>query len=67
MYTHIPIFLLFSFDFSSNLIMGTIPSEIGLLSELHTIDAMHNKLSGTLPETMLTLNPNLRLNFTDNL
>lgn len=59
--------LCFSLDLSSNGVTGTIPSEIGQLSELHTIDVMSNKLQGTIPTAMLKLNRNLRLNFTDNL
>jgi hypothetical protein len=53
-------------DISYNRIRGTIPTEIGTMSTLHTIDAMFNQLHGTLPDEMMQMNPNLRLNFTEN-
>lgn len=34
---------------------------------LHTIEAMGNQLTGSIPNEMMGMNPNLRLNFTDNL
>jgi hypothetical protein len=37
------------------------------MSGLHTIEAMGNQLSGSIPNEMVGMNPNLRLNFTDNL
>lgn len=37
------------------------------MTSLYTINAIGNRLTGTLPNEMLKMNPNLRLNFTDNL
>lgn len=56
-----------SLTLGNNQLTGTIPSEIGELSSLFIIEAMGNKIQGTLPTTMLNLNRNLRFNFTDNL
>lgn len=52
---------------SYNKLTGTIATELGLMSGLHTIEAMGNLLTGTIPNEMMGMNPNLRLNFTDNL
>jgi hypothetical protein len=54
-------------DISYNRLTGTLATELGLMSGLHTIDAMGNLLTGTIPNEMTRMNPNLRLNFTDNL
>jgi hypothetical protein len=54
-------------DVSYNKLTGTIATELGLMSALYTIDAMGNLLTGTIPNEMMGMNPNLRLNFTDNL
>jgi hypothetical protein len=56
-----------SLDIAQNRIEGTIPTEFGVMSFLSTIDAMDNQLEGTIPSEMVKMNPNLRLNFTDNL
>jgi len=56
-----------SLDLSYNQLRGTMHTEIGLLTALHTIDVMGNQIEGTLPTEMLRMNPNLRLNFTDNM
>lgn len=56
-----------SLDLSFNHLTGTIATEIGQMSALGTIDIMSNKIRGTVPNEMLKLNKNLRLNFTDNL
>ena len=37
------------------------------MRSLHTIDATGNRLTGTIPDEMMGMNPNIRLNFTDNL
>lgn len=60
-------FLVLSLDIAYNHLTGTIATEIGLLRRLHTIDAMGNKIRGTLPNEMMKMDPNLRLNFTNNL
>jgi hypothetical protein len=57
----------YSLDVSYNKLTGTIATELGLMSALYTIDAMGNLLTGTIPNEMMGMNPNLRLNFTDNL
>ena len=54
-------------DVSYNKLTGTIATEIALMNSLHTIDAMSNQLTGPIPNEMIHMNPNLRLNFTDNL
>jgi hypothetical protein len=54
-------------DISYNKIKGAIPTEIGLMESLHTINAMSNQITGNIPNEMTDMNPNLRLNFTDNL
>lgn len=59
--------LINSLDVSRNQLTGTIPTELGLLKKLKNIDVSSNKLEGTLPNEMLDMEPNLRLNFTDNL
>ena len=56
-----------SLDLSYNELTGTIPTEIGLMSALMTIDAHGNYIQGSIPNEMVHMNPNLRLNFTDNL
>lgn len=56
-----------SLDVSFNQLTGTIPTEIGVMSALSTINAVSNQIRGTIPNEMLNLNRNLRLNFTDNL
>jgi hypothetical protein len=56
-----------SLDLSFNQLTGTIATEIGQMSALGTIDIVSNKIRGTVPNEMLNLNKNLRLNFTDNL
>jgi Leucine-rich repeat (LRR) protein len=56
-----------SLDLSYNRFNGTIATQIGHLTAMHTLKAMSNQLGGTLPTEMLKLNPNLRLNLTDNL
>jgi hypothetical protein len=63
------IFLLIedSLDLSYNQLSGTISTEIGQMWALGTIDIVSNKIRGTVPNEMLKLNKNLRLNFTDNL
>jgi hypothetical protein len=58
---------LISLDISYNQFTGTIPTEIGMMRILHTVNAAGNRLQGSLPNEMLHMNPNLRLNFTDNL
>jgi Leucine-rich repeat (LRR) protein len=58
---------LFRLDVSYNSFNSTIPTEIGLLTNLYHVDAMGNQLRGSLPDEMLNMNRNLRLNFTDNL
>jgi hypothetical protein len=54
-------------DISYNKLTGSIATEIALMNALHTIDAMSNQLTGQIPNEMIHMNPNLRLNFTDNL
>jgi Leucine-rich repeat (LRR) protein len=54
-------------DISYNKIKGSIATEIGLMAALHTINAMSNQITGNIPNEMTNMNPNLRLNFTDNL
>ena len=54
-------------DLSHNQLSGTIGTELGLMTNLTKIDAVGNKLTGHLPDEMLNMYPNLRLNFTDNL
>jgi hypothetical protein len=49
------------------MLTGTIEAEIGAMRRLHTIEAASNKIRGSLPDEMLDMEPNLRLNFTDNL
>jgi hypothetical protein len=56
-----------SLDISYNDFTGTIPTEIGVMRLLHTVNAAGNRLHGSLPNEMLQMNPNLRLNFTGNL
>jgi hypothetical protein len=56
-----------SLDISHNELTGTIPTELGTMSALLTIDAYGNRLEGTIPNEMVKMNPNLRLNFTNNL
>ncbi len=52
---------------SQRKIIGTIPEEIGLLSELEEISIFANQLSGPIPESIYTL-PNLQvLDLEDNL
>jgi Leucine-rich repeat (LRR) protein len=54
-------------DLSYNRLSGTIATEIGQMIRLRTIDVMANMISGSLPDEMLEMNMNLRLNFTNNL
>jgi hypothetical protein len=54
-------------DISDNAFDGTIPTEIGLLTNLYHIAGEGNRLRGSLPNEMLNMNRNLRLNFTNNL
>ena len=56
-----------SLDVSYNNFTGTVAPELGEMTRLYTIDAMGNQLGGSLPDEMLKMNPNLRLNFSDNL
>ena len=67
--TLLSLFLLItdSLDLSFNQLTGTIATEIGQMSALGTINIVSNKIRGTVPNEMLKLNKNLRLNFTDNL
>ena len=60
-------YLTYSIDLSYNKLTGTIATEIGIMTKLHTISAMGNQLRGTLPNEMVNMEPNLRLNFSDNL
>jgi hypothetical protein len=46
---------------------GTIATELGLLTKLQYLDLTTNSLRGTMPNEMLKMHPNLRLNFTGNL
>jgi hypothetical protein len=54
-------------DLSFNQLSGTIATEIGQMWALESIHIVSNKIRGTVPNEMLNLNKNLRLNFTDNL
>lgn len=54
-------------DISYNQFRGSLPDEIGRLTNLRRFRAQHNHLTGTLPMTMARMNPNLNLNLTDNL
>jgi len=54
-------------DLSYNKLTGTIATELGLMTSLYSCSWEGNKLTGTLPDEMLKMDPNLRLNFTDNL
>lgn len=54
-------------DVSYNQLTGTIATELGSMSNLFVIDAMGNRLTGSIPDEMMGMTPNLRLNFTDNL
>jgi hypothetical protein len=56
-----------SLDLSFNQLTGTIATVIGQMSALGTINIVSNNIRGTVPNEMLKLNKNLRLNFTDNL
>lgn len=54
-------------DVSSNSLVGTIPTEIGLMSSLQSIQLQNNFISGLFPTEMARLDPNLALNLTGNL
>jgi hypothetical protein len=56
-----------SLDLSFNQLTGTIATVIGQMSALGSINIVSNNIRGTVPNEMLKLNRNLRLNFTDNL
>ena len=56
-----------SLDIAYNDLEGAVPPEIGTMSKLKRLDAMGNRLAGSLPDEMNQMNPNLELNFTNNL
>jgi Leucine-rich repeat (LRR) protein len=56
-----------SIDFSYNELTGTIPREIAKCSHLERVNLQSNWIRGTLPSEMSRMNPNLELNFTNNL
>jgi hypothetical protein len=57
----------FSLDIGNNELSGKVPAEIGKLSRLARLQATGNKFTGTLPTEINAMNPEVQLNFTNNL
>ena len=49
-----------------NLLRGNIPSTIGKMTKLQSLDLHGNDLTGNLPTEMRRMQPDLKLNLTDN-